>query len=222
MVGLTPIAMSQTKEDLLKHLNLPPETYALMAKETDVIYNWLISHKSHLKENGKRKAPYDWSDIQERAKDDAMGMIAQGGDQFTDYYWNLGVAEDNNPNWVAKWFLYHKFRYRDGRNRTQRSGEKHHDKHGSSKHKHASREQPFEYIYDYDGMTAAGVYFRLSRTAIVPPLGVDWSSGQGYSPPEASTSTGQYETTEYNYHVADSTETNTNKSGTYYDPVRDV
>lgn len=31
MVGVAPIAMSQTKEDLLKHLNLPAETYALMA-----------------------------------------------------------------------------------------------------------------------------------------------------------------------------------------------
>jgi hypothetical protein len=28
---LAPLAMSQTKDDLLKHLNLPPETYALMA-----------------------------------------------------------------------------------------------------------------------------------------------------------------------------------------------
>ncbi|KAH7346895.1 hypothetical protein BKA65DRAFT_382883, partial [Rhexocercosporidium sp. MPI-PUGE-AT-0058] len=136
MAGLAPIAMSQTKEDLLKHLNLPAETYALMAKETDVIYNWLISHKSHLKENGKRKPPYDWSDIQERAKDDAMAMIVQGGGQYTEYFWKIGATEDNNPNWVAKWFLYHKFRYRDGRNRAQKCGEKHHDKHSSSKHKH--------------------------------------------------------------------------------------
>ncbi|KAH9217137.1 hypothetical protein DL95DRAFT_295787 [Leptodontidium sp. 2 PMI_412] len=179
MVGVAPIAMSQTKEDLLKHLNLPAETYALMAKETDVIYNWLISHKSHLKENGKRKAPYDWSDVQERAKDDAMAMIAQGGDQFTEYFWGLGVAEDNNPNWVAKWFLYHKFRYRDGRNRTQRSGQKHHDKHGSSKHKHASREQPAGYNYDYDKTTDAGVYFKLSLTALVPPLRVDCQTLNG-------------------------------------------
>ncbi|KAH7397533.1 hypothetical protein BKA64DRAFT_554919, partial [Cadophora sp. MPI-SDFR-AT-0126] len=139
---LAPIAMSQTKEDLLKHLNLPVETYALMAKETDVIYNWLISDKSHLKENGKRKAPYDWSDIQEKAKDTAMGLMAQRGDQYTAYYWDLGASAGNSPNWVAKWFLYHKFRYRDGRNRTQKSGGKNHDKHrSSSKHNHASREQ---------------------------------------------------------------------------------
>jgi hypothetical protein len=31
MAAITPLAMSQTKDDLLKHLNLPPETYALMA-----------------------------------------------------------------------------------------------------------------------------------------------------------------------------------------------
>jgi hypothetical protein len=31
MAAIAPLAMSQTKDDLLKHLNLPPETYALMA-----------------------------------------------------------------------------------------------------------------------------------------------------------------------------------------------
>ncbi len=31
MGDLTPLSMSQTKEDLLKHLDLPPATYALMA-----------------------------------------------------------------------------------------------------------------------------------------------------------------------------------------------
>lgn len=124
--------------------------FTLSQKETDVIYNWLISDKAHLKENSKRKAPYDWSDIQERAKDDAMAMIAQRGDQYTAYYWDLGVSRGNNPNWVAKWFLYHKFRYRDGRNRTQKAGDKRHHKYSSSsKYKHLSRDQHVEYISDY-------------------------------------------------------------------------
>ena len=31
MAALPPLSMSQTKDDLLKHLNMGPETYALMA-----------------------------------------------------------------------------------------------------------------------------------------------------------------------------------------------
>ncbi|KAH7336690.1 hypothetical protein BKA65DRAFT_403017 [Rhexocercosporidium sp. MPI-PUGE-AT-0058] len=84
--ALAPLAMSQTKDDLLKHLKLPIETYMLMAKETDVVYNWLISDTGHLKPNSGRKAHYDWSDITERAKKEAMEMISQGGDQNTKLY----------------------------------------------------------------------------------------------------------------------------------------
>ncbi|KAL2070016.1 hypothetical protein VTL71DRAFT_14696 [Oculimacula yallundae] len=212
MAGLAPIAMSQTKDDLLRHLNLPPATYALMAKETEVVYNWLIAHKSHLKENGKRKPPFDWSDIQERAKDDAMTMIAQGGDQYTTYYWDLGSTSGNTPNWVAKWFLYHKFRYRDGRNRSQKSGEKHRDKHGSSKHTHISKEEQSKYSYENEGMTADG------------------SSSQGKPNPASSTSTNQYTYAQYDlgsssYSTQDSTDNGNNgdnQHGTFYDPVRDI
>lgn len=39
------------------------------------------------------------------------------GDDETSYYWNLSLVSDQSENWIAKWFLYHKFRYRDGRNR---------------------------------------------------------------------------------------------------------
>ncbi|CZS96188.1 hypothetical protein WAI453_009797 [Rhynchosporium graminicola] len=209
MAGIAAIAMSQTKEDLLKHLNLPPATYALMAKETDVVYHWLISHKSHLKENGKRKAPFDWSDIQERAKDDAMAIIARGGNQYTEYYWNLGAGSGNNPNWVAKWFLYHKFRYRDGRNRSQKSGEKHHDKHSGSKPKRSSREQPLEKNYDYQERTIAG------------------SRSHGYSVSYSSTSANQYDamhydSSQYDYDAQGSSGHNGGQSGTFHDPVRDV
>ncbi|ESZ98123.1 hypothetical protein SBOR_1502 [Sclerotinia borealis F-4128] len=116
-IDLGPLAMSQTKDDLVKHLNIGAETYTLMAKETDKVYRWLISKKGHLKKNCKGKPPYDWSDIVERSKDEAMKLIAQGGTDETVYYWNLARPTPDCPNWIARWFLYHKFRYRDGRNR---------------------------------------------------------------------------------------------------------
>ncbi|TGO67464.1 hypothetical protein BOTNAR_0041g00010 [Botryotinia narcissicola] len=111
---LGPLAMSQTKDDLVKHLNISAETYTLMAKETDVVYRWLISEKCHLKKNCKGKPPYDWSDIVEISKDEAMKLIVQNGTDQTAYYWNLAKPTVDCPNWIARWFLYHKFRYRDG------------------------------------------------------------------------------------------------------------
>jgi len=58
----------------------------------------------------------------EMAKDDAMRDIARSGNAYTRYYWNLAVETTDCPNWIARWFLYHKFRYRDGRNRNPSKG----------------------------------------------------------------------------------------------------
>lgn len=76
-----------------------------------------MNDRRNIKKNCTRKAPYDWSDILEKAKDDTMRKIAEGSSEHTSYYWNLSEPTDDCPNWIAKWFLYHKFRYRDGRNR---------------------------------------------------------------------------------------------------------
>lgn len=46
-----------------------------------------------------------------------MQIISENGDEYTAYYWSLASPTSDCPNWIAKWFLYHKFRYRDGRNR---------------------------------------------------------------------------------------------------------
>ncbi|KAH8819940.1 hypothetical protein F5884DRAFT_661813 [Xylogone sp. PMI_703] len=126
MSGIAPLAMSQTKDELVNHLNLHPETYALMAKEAEAAYKWLTKGETHLKKNCKRKPPYDWNDIAEKSKDEAIIRIAQGGNEYTSYYWNLATPTPDCPNWIARWFLYHKFRYRDGRNKgkSERNKEK--------------------------------------------------------------------------------------------------
>lgn len=46
-----------------------------------------------------------------------MELIVQNGTDQTAYYWSLARPTPDCPNWIARWFLYHKFRYRDGRNR---------------------------------------------------------------------------------------------------------
>ncbi|KAI9737584.1 MAG: hypothetical protein M1818_005588 [Claussenomyces sp. TS43310] len=115
------LGMSQTKEELLRHLDMRSDTYNLMAKETDDVYKWLTSDSQHLKKNCTRDPPYDWNDITERAKHEAVTFMAQSGDERTSRYWALAdeSTSDGYANWIARWFLYHKFRYRDRRNRNR-------------------------------------------------------------------------------------------------------
>lgn len=59
-----------------------------------------------------------------------MINIAASGDIDTSYIWSLAEPTDHCPNWIARWFLYHKFRYRDGRNKNATRGDgKHHSSH---------------------------------------------------------------------------------------------
>jgi hypothetical protein len=48
-----------------------------------------------------------------------MKYLAEAGSAETRQYWELADESNSDgcPNWIARWFLYHKFRYRDGRNR---------------------------------------------------------------------------------------------------------
>jgi hypothetical protein len=140
-----------------------------LQKETDQVYKWLTSDKHHLKKNCKRKPPYDWSDINEKSKDDAMSRIARGGDQYTSYYWNLApYGAGDCPNWIARWFLYHKFRYRDGRNRNLTKDEGKSDHGTSSKHHHHHNQyQPSasEEGGEYYNTQANGYYTSGSMTS---------------------------------------------------------
>jgi len=85
-----------------------------------------------LKDNSSREPPYDWSDISERSKDEAIGYIVGQASYETSGYWALAEPTAGCENWIAKWFLYHKFRYRDGRSRqtakTEKKSRSHHKK----------------------------------------------------------------------------------------------
>jgi len=202
--------MSGTKDELLKHLNMSSETYSEMAKLTDHYYNWLTSEKKHLKENCKRKPPYDWSDIVEKAKDKAMEKIARSGDAHIRFYWDLAVPTADCPNWIARWFLYHKFRYRDGRNRNPSS--KAEGSSRTSRRYHTAGTEDRDGRYDY-------AYYALAATTY----------GQN-EPAYAYTATASPNTLHvYPYETVpqygSSTQPYTQSqgaSGTYYDPVRDT
>lgn len=130
-------------------------------KEADRYYKWLTQERRHLKKNCKRKPPYDWSDINEKSKDEAMVLIAQSGDAHTSYYWNLAVPSDDCPNWIARWFLYHKFRYRDGRNRnapSQGGESSHHHSSHHSRHKHSSGGESGSQYYTNPSSSSSSYY----------------------------------------------------------------
>ncbi|KAH8746658.1 hypothetical protein BGZ57DRAFT_185552 [Hyaloscypha finlandica] len=233
MAALAPLSMSQRKDDLLKHLNMDAETYSLMAKETDVVYKWLTSENYHLKENCKRRPPYDWSDIKENSKDEAMSRIAQSGNPHTQWYWDLAVKTPDCPNWIARWFLYHKFRYRDGRNRNPAknsgSGKHHHShRHGSSsrhhqKHRSEEHEQYYdeqEEYYPEESMASAPApqeYYAGGYSggyaAATPAVSSGYTAGYpaGYTDPVAPT-----------YAPYDPSPANGEDEKVYYDPVRDM
>ncbi len=94
-----------------------------------------------------------------------MEAIAKGGDEYTNWYWQRAAPSDDCPNWIARWFLYHKFRYRDGRNRTHVKGSedrKHHDSKQSKHHKskgHQSNEYASQDDVYQDGSRTAGVLY---------------------------------------------------------------
>ncbi|TAQ84454.1 hypothetical protein B7494_g7221 [Chlorociboria aeruginascens] len=228
MSTLAPLAMSQKKEDLLRHLNMSPETYALMAKETDLVYKELTSNKRHLKKNCKRKAPYDWSDIVEKSKDEAMATIARSAQsEHTAYYWDLaGPSTDDCPNWIARWFLYHKFRYRDGRNRTVCSeGCTHaHSAGGAKYHHHRHHDKRDGETKGYDSYYNTQVSNSSGQTMISSTNDLE---SNNYPPINSTVPyTGYIYDSNVTYSVTttpyadDSAEADTPKL--YYDPVRDA
>ncbi|KAF7960787.1 hypothetical protein EAE96_000460 [Botrytis aclada] len=233
---LGPLAMSQTKDDLVKHLNISAETYTLMAKETDAVYRWLISEKCHLKKNCKGRPPYDWSDIVENSKDEAMKLIVQNGTDQTAYYWNLAKPTLDCPNWIARWFLYHKFRYRDGRNRNFRADSRdtasynsttpsHHSHHShhNSHHSYPSRHRHVQVQVD-EQYSHSSYYSSASMNA-------GDNQGYDYSSTEPSSSTSGYATysssqtyTPSSSYVSYTSSPITREDGQTkpYDPVRDL
>ncbi|KAI9648257.1 hypothetical protein NHQ30_002889 [Ciborinia camelliae] len=233
--NLGPLAMSQTKDDLVKHLNISAETYTMMAKETDTVYRWLISEKCHLKKNCKGKPPYDWSDIVERSKDEAMKLIVENGTDQTAYYWSLAKPTPDCPNWIARWFLYHKFRYRDGRNRNVKADNRDtvpfnlvapsHNHHNNHRHSHHS--------YHPHHRQARQAEDHYSHSSYYSGTSMNAGDGQGYNypPNEPGSSTSEYATYSSNqtyttssssYSTYTSSIARDNGQAKPYDPVRDL
>jgi hypothetical protein len=58
--------------------------------------------------------PYRWDEISETAKHLQVLQVVRTASIETQYYYALGryTTSVNEENWVARWFLWHSFRYR--------------------------------------------------------------------------------------------------------------
>lgn len=59
-------------------------------------------------------APYKWDEISETAKHYEILTVVNNAGQQTRPYYVMGryVTNVNEENWVARWYLWHSFRYR--------------------------------------------------------------------------------------------------------------
>ena len=60
------------------------------------------------------RAPYKWDEISETAKHWEILTVVNNAGPHTRPYYNLGryMTNVNEENWVARWYLWHSFRYR--------------------------------------------------------------------------------------------------------------
>jgi hypothetical protein len=94
-----------------------------------------------------------------------MERIAQSENLQTQCIWSLAAPTSDCPNWIARWFLYHKFRYRDRRNRNhaKSSGTEKHHHHQSEEHEDYYGHEP----HDLKESMTSGVY-TLNSLPLLP------------------------------------------------------
>ncbi|KAH7061868.1 hypothetical protein BKA63DRAFT_429787 [Paraphoma chrysanthemicola] len=58
--------------------------------------------------------PYKWDQVSETAIHGAIETLVNNAPPRTKHYYDIGQYKTNvsNENWVARWYLWHSFRYR--------------------------------------------------------------------------------------------------------------
>ncbi|KAK3210412.1 hypothetical protein GRF29_44g2698873 [Pseudopithomyces chartarum] len=118
-----PLAKSRPKKDLMDRLHLSgPEgdyIYDLLYAEAtagrdrlSVDYNALTDYSR----NNRVQAPYRWDDLQETYRHrERMNIVARARPETQRFYQMGQYGTTVVDNWVADWFLWHSFRFRDNR-----------------------------------------------------------------------------------------------------------
>ncbi|KAL5400919.1 hypothetical protein PMIN03_011972 [Paraphaeosphaeria minitans] len=123
-MGKSPFAKSSPKTALIERVGLyspnGDSIYRLLYNEAEQgrdrlsgDYNSLT--KISMKEGAR--APYKWDDLSETARHREILNIVRTASVYTRPYYQLGRwMTTEEENWVAEWFLWHSFRFRDNRN----------------------------------------------------------------------------------------------------------
>jgi len=116
-----PLAQSADKKELFARLNLTEQVHRMLLDDAQIARDTLSRDPLNLTEHSKADSavlqPYKWDEISETAKHRESLATVRSADQLKRHYYNLGRYRTNvnEENWVARWYLWHSFRYRDNR-----------------------------------------------------------------------------------------------------------
>jgi len=120
---LPPLSQSASKSELCNRLKLSESTHRLLLAEAVAARNALSSNRYNLTEQSRADPsvaePYRWDELSETSKHLHILMIVRDACAETRPYYDIGryMLHVNEENWVARWYLWHSFRYRDNRPR---------------------------------------------------------------------------------------------------------
>ncbi|KAG9187395.1 hypothetical protein G6011_05266 [Alternaria panax] len=120
---LPPLPQSADKSAICTRLGLNDHTHKLLLNEAVAARNALSSNYYSLTEQSKNDSsvsePYRWDEISETAKHAQVLALVRNASVETKPYYDAGRCwiHVNEENWVARWYLWHSFRYRDNRPR---------------------------------------------------------------------------------------------------------
>ncbi|KAF2706991.1 hypothetical protein K504DRAFT_384129 [Pleomassaria siparia CBS 279.74] len=135
------LPQSSDKRELFARLGLTEEVHRRMldAAETRDRISSNVANATPYTHNDPNRVqpPYKWDQITETARHGAQLQMATNANDSTRPFYDQGrlsiqVSQGNwvQENWVARWYLWHSFRNRDNRNKTQREPEQHNHRRG--------------------------------------------------------------------------------------------
>ncbi|KAH9864241.1 hypothetical protein J1614_010175 [Plenodomus biglobosus] len=116
-----PLPQSADKSVLMSRLGLNDRTHRLLLDDAECARDIMSAQPHNLTQQSRANPnvvpPYKWDELSETAKHNQILLIvAKANSQTRPYYqegrYMTNVAEEN---WVARWYLWHAFRYRDNR-----------------------------------------------------------------------------------------------------------
>ncbi|KAF2036619.1 hypothetical protein EK21DRAFT_52170 [Setomelanomma holmii] len=116
-MGSVPLAQSADKQVLFQRLGLTEQTHKLLLQEAQSARDSLSRNPLNLTDRSAvnpPRTPYKWDEISETAKHREILTVVNNAPPHTKYYYELGRYQTNvaEENWVARWYLWHSFRYR--------------------------------------------------------------------------------------------------------------